>query len=281
LGDERPNARKTLEVLHDEWEGCTKCELGVRRKDVDGAFVFGEGERRGIMFIGEGPGRVEEEQGQPFVGPSGKILRKVIETLGITDYFIGNCVACRSCGPAYNSEGEMIMRKNRATQEMEPLIRDQAPTPLHIKECLPRLYEQIYLVDPVLIVALGAEAASALRGKPVKITSERGTTEAITIPGAWNVPVLTEKRKVWRRKVRGEIVMPTAQNQVRYLMMPTIHPAYVLRFHGDRRQGNPLSTFVEDIKKAVSIYNRYMLEVHGIQRAERELDPLELELEEA
>ena len=225
MGDERPDARKSLDVLHDEWVNCTRCELGVRRHDVDGQFVFGEGRRRGIMFIGEGPGRVEEEEGRPFVGPSGKILRKVIGQLGITDYYISNCVACRSCGQAYNSEGQPIERMNRRTKKVEPVITDQTPFPLYIKACLPRLYEQIYLVDPTIIVALGGEAASTLRGKPVKITSERGTTEAISIPGSWNVPVLTEKKRMWAHKVRGKFVMPTMQNQVQYLMLPTIHPA--------------------------------------------------------
>lgn len=280
LADERLDARKSLTVLHDEWVDCARCELGVRRHDVGGQFVFGEGRRRSIMFIGEGPGRVEEGEGRPFVGPSGNILRKVIESLGVIDYYITNCVACRSCGQAYNSEGQAVERMNRRTKVMEPVIVDQAPTPLHIKTCLPRLYEQIYLVDPIIIVAMGGEAASTLRGKPVKITSERGNTEAISIPGSWNVPVLTEKKKVWARKVRGEFVMPTMQNQVQYLMLPTIHPAYVLRFHGDRRQGNPLSSFVDDIKKAVSIYDRYMLETYGIQYAERELDLSDIELEE-
>lgn len=230
------------------------------------------------MFIGEGPGTAEEMQGAPFVGLSGKLLRQVIERLGLTNYFIANCVACRSCAQAYNSEGQPIMRKNRATGSMEPLIKDQAPNPQQIAACLPRLHELIYLVDPIIIVALGGEAAKTLRGKAISITSERGQTEAISIPGAWNIPVLTEKRKVWLRKVKGEMVMPTTQNSVRYLMLPTIHPAYVLRYAGDKRPGNPTQRFVEDIKKAVAVYDRYMLEVHGVQYAERELDPTDVEI---
>jgi uracil-DNA glycosylase len=215
---------------------------------------------------------VEEIEGRPFIGPSGAILRKVIEKLNITDYYITNCVACRSCGPAYNSEGQPVLRTDRKTGKQHHLIKDEAPTPLQIRSCLPRLYEQIYLIDPVLIVALGAEAAATLRGGPVQITRERGSTEAITIPGSWNVPVLTDKRQVWARKVHGQMVMPTAQNLIEYLMLMTLHPAYVLRFHGDKRKGNALESFVEDMKKAVNIYNRYMLEVCGIHYAERELD---------
>lgn len=273
------DVRKSLEQLEAEWRDCTRCELGVRRKDVDGAFVFGGGQRRGIMFIGEGPGRIEEQQGMPFVGPSGKVLRRVIERLGLTNYYIANCVACRSCGQAYNSEGQPVMRKDRATGQLVPFIKDEAPNPKQIAACLPRLHELIYLVDPIIIVTLGAEAAKTLRGKAVSILAERGQTEAVKIPGAWPLPMLTEKKRVWARKVRGQLVMPTERNMVEYLMLPTVHPAYVLRYHTDKRKGNPLETFLEDIKKAAAIYDRYMLEVHGIQQAERELEfgPSDLE----
>ena len=143
------------------------------------------------------------------------------------------------------------------------VINDRAPTIPQVTACLPRLYEQIYLVDPILIVALGGGAASTLRGKPVKIASERGKTEEITIPGAWNIPVLTEKKRVWTRKVRGELVMPTVQNQVRYLMLPTLHPAYVLRMRTDRRKGSAMESFIDDMRLAADVYNRYMLEVYG------------------
>lgn len=272
-----PDARKTLEQLSEEWETCEKCELGVRRKETDGNFVFGEGRRRGIMFVGEGPGAIEEEVGRPFAGPSGKLLRDVIGRLGLWDCYFTNCVSCRSCSPAYDGGGQPIMRRDRATKKLLPLINDEPPTPAQVNTCLPRLHEEIYLVDPILIVALGAEAASTLLGRKVSILSERGRTMKITVPGAWSLPVLTEKKKAWRRKVRGEWVMPTVQNQVEYLMLPTVHPAYVLRFHSDRRKGNPLETFAADITLASNIYYRYMTEVHGDSYVERELSPDYLE----
>jgi uracil-DNA glycosylase len=269
--------RKPLEVLEEEWAGCTKCPLGERRQEVGGAFVFGEGRKHGVMFIGEGPGQVEEAEGRPFVGPSGKVLRKVIERLGLIDYYITNCVACRSCAQAYNGEGQPIFRKDRRTGAQIPFIRDEPPTPLQIAACLPRLHELIYLVDPVVIVTLGAEATKTLRGKAVSILSERGQSMEVTIPGSWQLPVLTEKRQQWARRVRGELVMPTRRNEVRYLVIPTIHPAFVLRSHGDKRKGNPLESFIEDVKKAVAVYDRYILETYGIKNAKRELEPQDLE----
>jgi len=261
-----PDARKGLEQLEEEWQDCEKCELGQRRKAVGGKFVFGEGSRRGIMFIGEGPGVNEEAEGRPFVGRSGQLLRRAIEKLGLTNYYITNCVSCRSCSPAYDSMGKPVLKRDG-----DPLIKDETPTPPQIQTCLPRLYEQIYLVDPILIVALGGEAAATLRGKPVKITVEHGNTETIYVPGAWKIPVLTEKKQAWYRKVRGELVAPTEQHQVAYLMLPTMHPAYVLRFVGDKRMGNPLEAFVGDMRKAANIYLRYLKEVYGEAYVAREL----------
>lgn len=272
------DARKSLDVLCDEWSDCVECDLGIRRRLVNGRFVFGEGQREGIMFIGEGPGATEENEGRPFVGESGrKVLRKVLTKMQFTNYYIANCVACRSAGPAYNSEGQPIVRVNK-NGESVPFITDKNPSPAQIKACLPRLYEQIYLVDPVLIVALGVEAASTLKGKPVQITKEHGKTQPIEIPGAWHIPVVTEKKQQWFRKVHGQWMSPTELNTVKYLMIPMLHPAYVLRNHADRRPGNALSLFLKDMAKAISTYNRYQLEVYGI-RAQQELELREEDIE--
>jgi uracil-DNA glycosylase len=268
-----PDNRYTLQVIKDAWENCTRCNLGVRRKEVKGQFVFGEGSPRGIMFIGEGPGVNEEEEGRPFVGRSGRVLRQVIHKLGLSNCsYITNVVTCRSCSQAYSGEGQPIMRWNRALKVHEPLIRDEPPSPLQIASCLPRLYEEIYLVDPVLIVTLGGEAAKAIISeRSFSIINERGKTREITIPGAWFVPELTDKKKMWLRKTKGEYVMPTTQNEVRYLMMPTLHPAYVLRRQEDRSYKNPLDTFIIDMKEAAKLYDRYLLETFGTEPTERDV----------
>jgi len=268
-----PDFRYSLQVVRDAWEGCTNCALGVRRKEVQGKFVFGEGTPRGIMFIGEGPGINEEQEGRPFVGRSGKILRQVIEKLGITDCsYITNVVSCRSCALAYTSEGQPITRYNRSLRIHEQVVRDEAPSPMQMAACLPRLYEEIYLVDPVLIVSLGGEAAKAvISERSFSVIGERGRTREINIPGAWSLPELTEKRRQWLHKVRGEFVMPVTQNRVRYLLLPTIHPAYVLRRWEDRSYKNPLEVFLADMKEAAKIYDRYLLENYGKEPIEREV----------
>lgn len=266
-----PTYEKTLQTLKQEWQDCTNCQLGVRRQEVGGAFVFGEGRTGGIMFIGEGPGVEEESDGRPFIGQSGEILRKVIGKLGITEFYISNLVACRSCQHAHNSQGDPLFYKDRETRLMMPRMKDEPPFPTHIEACSQRLYEEIYLVDPVLIVSLGAEAAKALTRKALSITSASGTPQMIEIPGAWSVPSITEKKKSWVRKTGGQINLPVVQNKVQYLLLPTLHPNYVLRKWADKSLGNPLEVFMRDLKAAVAIYDRYMLEVHGIDLTEREV----------
>lgn len=215
------------------------------------------------MFIGEGPGRDEEKHGRPFIGKSGQILRHCIAKLNIERYYITNVVSCRSCGQKYDTEGNPSYRWDRKAGAQVPIILDKPPTPAQMAACMPRLYEEIYLVDPVLIVSLGAEASKALSRKAVTISRDSGTTTTITIPGAGYRPVLTEKKRAWARKVRGELVTPVAQNEVEYLMMPLLHPAFALRNQSDARWKNPVQMFVEGMKTAAQIYYRYVLEVHG------------------
>jgi uracil-DNA glycosylase len=263
-----PDIRKSLPDLRAEWETCTACALGVRRKVVEGAFVFGEGVTGGIMFIGEGPGVNEEKQGRPFVGRSGTLLREILARLNVTDCYLTNIVTCRSCEVQTRADGSPIIGRSYNGKPGLPLYKDKAPYKPEIEACKARLYEEIYLVDPVIIVALGGTAAGALRGGSISISKERGTAEEITIPGSAWVPDLT-KAGAWARKVKGALTLPIVQNRVKYLMLPTLHPAYVLRTI-DPTKPNDLSAqvefknFVDDIKQAVNIYNRQMLETHGV-----------------
>lgn len=286
------DAVRRLNVLRAEWEGCTKCELGIRRRDVNGHFVFGEGVIRSILFVGEGPGRNEESRGIPFIGKSGRTLRKVIGHMGVTDAsYITNVVACRSCAPMIDQNTNTpMLRQNRRTGQQEIIWKDEPPSPIHVNACLPRLYEEIYCVDPIIIVALGAKAAETLTGGSVTITTERGKERHISIPGMTHRAVTTEKKGVWLRKVRGQLIAPTEPNEVRYLLIPTLHPSYVDRKLSDKGPTSPFRQFFADIRKAVKIFERYQLEM-GLMAAEQALGAIsdeqleqyqyELEAEEA
>jgi uracil-DNA glycosylase len=269
--DNKPNFHKSLPQLREEWSECERCDLGVQRIVKGGAFVFGEGQPRGIMFIGEGPGKTEEATGRPFTGKSGQLLRAAIQKLGLERVYISNVVACRSCGQTYDGEGNPRFRKDRKTGILIPDIQDRPPFPTQMQACLPRLYEEIYLVDPVLIVALGAEAAKILSRQAVSIVSSNGALMTISIPGAGSHPVVTDKKKEWAHKIKKQWVAPVAQNTVQYLMIPVVHPAYVLRRQSDQRLENPTQKFADGLKRAAAIYDHYILTTYGEHPQVREL----------
>lgn len=256
--------RKPLQALNQEWNGCMRCGLGQKREDSGGRQAFGEGRTGGIMWIGEGPGAIESEYGRPFVGPSGTVLRKAINRLGLAECsYISNLIVCRSFGPRYDNQGQPMEHYDRRLKMKLPVLQDEAPPVPSVNACLSRLYEEIYIVDPILIVALGAQAAKALTRRPVKVTEKRGTTAEVHVPGVWNVPDLTTKG-VWQRKLHGAITYPVKQNYVSYMMFTTLHPSFVLRSQADRSHGNPLSVFIEDMHFITDIYYRYIKEAFGV-----------------
>ena len=142
---------KTLTQVRDELGDCTRCKLSNGRKNI----VFGSGNPKAdLVFVGEGPGADEDEQGLPFVGRAGKKLTEIIEK-GMNldrekDTYICNIVKCRPPG-------------NRDPEKEE------------IEACNPFLLQQLKAIQPKVVVALGKPAASTLLGRSVPITKERGT----------------------------------------------------------------------------------------------------------
>jgi len=139
-----------LNELYKPHRCCTNCPLGtLGRTNI----VFGEGDADAkIMFIGEGPGQQEDEQGRPFVGRSGQLLTRVLETAGLkrSDIFITNIVKCRP-------------PKNRK------------PSPNESKTCKQLLLlKQIGIIKPRVICTLGAAALEGLLEQPIRITQVRG-----------------------------------------------------------------------------------------------------------
>lgn len=237
--------------------------LGKRRLAVGGEFVAGEGAPGGILFLGEGPGRVEENLGRPFVGEAGQLLRDVLGKLNFRHAYLTNIVPCRSCEALIDPATNTPRLTDGKYGPPRIMYRDVVPKPLEIDACLARLYEEIYIVDPVIIVTLGVTAAEALLKKRVPILTARGATQHCAIPGATDRAEHTEKRQVWGRKHLGEWRFPTTTNEVRYLVLPTLHPAYVTRKMNDQGASSPFRQFADDIKKAVRIYEKYMSEIHG------------------
>ena len=141
-------AQKQLEKINEEVGRCRECGLGSLRTNA----VPGEGNPNArIMFVGEGPGADEDAQGRPFVGRAGQLLDKVITAMGLkrSDVFIGNILKCRP-----------------------PENRD--PRADEIINCLPYLQRQIEIINPEIIVALGAHAARTLLNSTKSIGQLRG-----------------------------------------------------------------------------------------------------------
>jgi uracil-DNA glycosylase len=142
------SAEAQLEKLARQIVACTKCDLHLSRKNA----VPGEGPTQAeIMFIGEGPGAREDEQGRPFVGASGKFLDQLLEQAGVTraDVWITNVVKCRPPG-------------------------NRDPLPDEVETCTSNyLQHQIKLVNPSIIVTLG-RFSMGLFFKGAKITQIHG-----------------------------------------------------------------------------------------------------------
>jgi DNA polymerase len=139
-----------LEAVAAEAAGCTRCRLHQSRTQV----VFGEGDPHAdLMFVGEAPGFHEDRQGVPFVGPSGQLLNRLLEGIGLRrqDVYIANVVKSRPPG-------------------------NRDPQPDEIAACRPWLDAQIRLVDPKVVVTLGNFAARTLLETTTGITRLRGQT---------------------------------------------------------------------------------------------------------
>ncbi len=138
----------TLDELQKKCENCRKCELCESRTNL----VFGMGNKNAdIMLIGEAPGQNEDLQGKPFVGRSGQLLDKFLESVGLSrdDIYIANMLKCRP-----------------------PENRD--PKPNEQELCIDWLREQFKIIRPKIIVCVGRISAQKLIDKNFRVTKEHG-----------------------------------------------------------------------------------------------------------
>jgi len=173
------NQAEALTAVRADIGDCTRCKLHtLGRKQV----VFGVGNANAdLMFVGEAPGADEDLQGEPFVGRAGQLLTKIIEAIGLTrdDVYIANVIKCR---PPQNRN----------------------PEPDEVETCEPFLFQQIDIVKPKVIVALGKFGAqtllrtldpiSRLRGR---VYSYRGAKLVPTFHPAYLLRNPSSKREVW------------------------------------------------------------------------------------
>jgi uracil-DNA glycosylase family 4 len=197
-------------ALRERALACVKCvHLASSRKNV----VFGVGSIDAqLMFVGEAPGADEDAQGEPFVGTAGQLLTKIISATGLSrsDVYIANILKCRPDTPGQSSG-------------------NRKPTPEEMATCIPYLHEQIDLIRPKVIVALGGTAVEGLLGKTLGITKLRGQWQ--TYRGTPLMPTyhpayllrnqsLSEKRKIWEDMlaVMEKLEMPVSEKQRNYFL---------------------------------------------------------------
>ena len=197
-------------VLRERALACVKCpHLASSRKNV--AFGVGSIDAQ-LMFVGEAPGADEDEQGEPFVGKAGHLLTKIIQATGLQrkDVYIANILKCRPDTPGQSAG-------------------NRKPTPDEMATCTPYLHEQIDLIRPRVIVALGATAVEGLLGKTIGITKLRGTWKTYratplmpTYHPAYLLrnQAMSEKRKVWEdmMAVMEKLEMSISQKQRNFFL---------------------------------------------------------------
>ncbi|MCU0783852.1 MAG: uracil-DNA glycosylase [Verrucomicrobia bacterium] len=188
---------------------CLKCpQLASSRRNV----VFGVGSiDAGLMFVGEAPGADEDEQAEPFVGKAGQLLTKIIETMGLQrgDVYIANILKCRPDTPGQSAG-------------------NRKPTPDEMKTCIPYLHEQIDLIRPRVLVALGGTAMEGLLNKTgiAKLRGHWHTYRGIPLMPTYHPAyllrnqALAEKRKVWEDmlQVMEQLGMSISEKQRKFFL---------------------------------------------------------------
>jgi len=234
-----------LRALQHAWAGCKACSLCEERNNV----VFGAGNPNAqVLVIGEAPGENEDRHGLPFVGQAGQILHQ----------FLGDVSARQDVIQAYTevttkkqSETAIHQAKGRLLDLLlsefyftnivmcrPPENRD--PIPKESAACRPRLLEQIYIVDPIFIVAAGRIAAEALIGKKVSITQSRGEMMDLPFEG------------------RGV--------SYRYPVMPVLHPSYIMRRNDYKQAGGEAEKTRDDFLRVMRLIDEFNVHHYGMPR---------------
>jgi uracil-DNA glycosylase len=194
LAPEKPNLAKLREAA----ARCRACDLWKTGTQT----VFGEGSARArVMLVGEQPGDKEDLQGRPFVGPAGAILDKALAAAGIDrhDVYVTNIVKHFKWEP----RGKRRIHKK--------------PNAIEIRACRPWLDAEIRVIQPDVVVLLGATAAQGIMGPKFRVTQHRGE---------------------W------------LQSEIAPRVLATVHPSAILRAPDDESRHEEMRRFVEDLKVA-------------------------------
>lgn len=193
----------TLSKLREAAAGCRACDLWKLGTQT----VFGEGPHAPVMLVGEQPGDREDQAGRPFVGPAGALLNAALEEAGIArgEVYVTNAVKHFKWEP----RGKRRIHKK--------------PNAAEITACRPWLMAEINLIQPKVIVCLGATAAQALLGKDFRVSRQRGEL----LPSPFGGQILA-----------------------------TVHPSSLLRIEDESERREARARFVQDLKVVVKALRR-------------------------
>lgn len=196
-------ARSTIRSLERAADGCRGCPLYRRATQT----VFGRGLLRSrLMLVGEMPGHDEDLDGKPFVGPAGRILDSALEEAGIDrrDAYVTNVVKHFKWEP----RGKRRLHRTPGARE--------------IRACMPWLDKEIELIEPIVLVTLGATAARALLGKDFRVSRQRGKF---------------------------------IESDLAPLVTATVHPSSILRQETSQERRREMGRFVGDLRKVERALN--------------------------
>lgn len=238
-----------LTQVYNKWHTCTSCFLGEHRKmsGLPDDIVFGDGNPEAdILIVGEAPGAEEEKDYIPFIGAAGKLLDQVI--------------ACTSDDPAIQELFEWYSKTTR-TKATDKKFHDavlehrrknffitnavvcrppdnRTPVKSEVDACWERLWNTIYIVDPVMIIAAGGTALSAIMRKvSVSVLDKQGQIQEVTYDGH--------------------------VGKVSYPVMPILHPSYLLRVADWKSKDGAFAKTVKHFRTALEAVDFYRLEHFG------------------
>ncbi|PDT12502.1 MULTISPECIES: UdgX family uracil-DNA binding protein [unclassified Rhizobium] len=194
----------SIAKLRHQAEGCTRCDLYRNATQI----VFGEGsDKAEIVLVGEQPGDREDIAGRPFVGPAGRLLDHCLEEAGLDR---GRCYVTNA------------VKHFKFTPRGKRRLHAK-PNAGEIRRCAWWLGAELNILQPKLVVALGASALYALLGPKAKLTPER-----------------------------GHILQPRNHPPV----LVTIHPSFLLRIRDEKENHQQRQAFVSDLHKAAEFQSR-------------------------
>jgi len=224
-----------LAQLKEAWKNCTRCSLSETRQRL----VFGDGNPDAhILVIGEAPGETEDATGRAFQGAAGsKILSRFLRITKLDkdkDLYYTNIVSCRPKVDVVDDRTGMTYRENRVPSKKER------------ESCRERLHSIIYIVDPLIIVALGKTVLQALTGNPTPIAKIRGDIQTLHMAGL--------------------------QTEIRYPVLPMYCPTFLSRTYNYLPTGpwGETSQDFSNLCQIVDYLRRVYYAIEPPERGERE-----------